>query len=74
VHCIPRLAALYPDFAGEALLMNGSRPVLEPDDSQQMVLVLAEQPALYKSKQQKKIRRKISKAHKQTRLFSLRQS
>jgi hypothetical protein len=36
--CIPRLAASYPDFTGETLLMNGSLPTLEPDDSQQMVL------------------------------------
>ena len=42
---IPRLAALYPDFNGDDLMMNGKFPVLEPDDSQQMALILAEQPA-----------------------------
>jgi len=45
--CIPRLAALYPDFNGDDLMMNGKLPILEPDDSQQMSLILAEQPAAY---------------------------
>ena len=63
-HCIPRLAALYPDFAGETLLMNGSMPALEPDDSQQMVLVLAEEPAIFKSERKTKLRRASSKPHK----------
>ena len=62
--CIPRLAALYPDFTGETLMMNGSLPVLEPDDSQQMSLVLAEQPALYESKRPAKPRQHAAKAHK----------
>ena len=42
---IPRLSALYPDFTGDDLMMNGSSPNLEPDDARQMSLVLAEQPA-----------------------------
>ena len=62
--CIPRLAALYPDFIGETLMMNGSVPVVEPDDSQQMSLVLAEQPALYQTKRPAKPRRYTAKAHK----------
>ncbi len=47
---IPRLAALYPGFTGDDLTMNGSLPAFEPDDSQQMSLVLAEQPAVYRTK------------------------
>ena len=47
---IPRLAALYPDFTGNDLMLNGTMPVLEADDSQQMSVDLAEQPALYHTK------------------------
>lgn len=43
--CIPRLAALYPDFPGNDLIMNGST-AFEPDDPQQMSLTLAESPAI----------------------------
>jgi DNA modification methylase len=51
---IPRLAALYPDFDGDDLMMNGRLPESEPDDSQQMSLVLAEQPARYRTTPQSK--------------------
>ena len=44
--------------------MNGSMPALEPDDSQQMVLVLAEEPAIFKSERKTKLRRASSKPHK----------
>ena len=54
---IPRLAALYPDFTGDDLMMNASLPALGFDDSQQMSLVLAEQPAVYRTKPLPKARR-----------------
>jgi site-specific DNA-methyltransferase (adenine-specific) len=43
-HCIPQLAALYPDFTGENLTMNG-RGQIASDDPQQMSLLLSEEPA-----------------------------
>src|SRR5207249_3178183 len=49
-HSIPRLAALYPDFTGDDLMMSGSLPTLEPDDSQQMSLVMTEKSAHYHAK------------------------
>lgn len=61
---IPRLAALYPDFKGEDLMMSGKLPVLEPDDSQQMSLILAEQPASYHISPRPKKRRNGIKALK----------
>lgn len=45
---IPRLTALYPDFKGDDLMMNGKLPILEPDDSQQMSLILADQSPSYR--------------------------
>ncbi len=53
-HCIPRLAALYPDFTGAALVLNGGLPILGPDESQQMSLVLAERATLYHTKPRSK--------------------
>ncbi len=53
---IPRLARLYPDFTGDNLMMNGSLSPLEPDDSQQMSLVLAEEPPSYGSRPRSKAR------------------
>jgi DNA modification methylase len=61
---IPRLAALYPNFTGDELMTNGSLPALGTDDSQQMSLVLAEQPSLYQAKARPKTRRKLEKAKK----------
>jgi site-specific DNA-methyltransferase (adenine-specific) len=59
--CIPRLATLYPGFVGDDLMLNGSVPVLEPDDSQQMSLVLAEQAARYSAEKRAKQRRNRAK-------------
>jgi DNA modification methylase len=53
---IPMLAALYPDFVGDSLQMNGSLPAWEPEDSRQMSLMLAEQPARYHAKRRTKLR------------------
>ena len=62
--CIPRLAALYPDFTGDDLMLNGSLPILEPDDSQQMSLVLAEEAALYRTTPRPKPRRNPAKVQR----------
>lgn len=43
--CIPRLAALYPDFLGDDLMMNGST-AFESENPQQMSLMLAEAPPI----------------------------
>ena len=42
---IPRLAALYPDFSGEDLLMNGGYDSVKREDKQQLALVLSENAA-----------------------------
>jgi site-specific DNA-methyltransferase (adenine-specific) len=54
---IPRLAALYPDFIGEELQMNGDYGSIEREDKQQLAMVLAEKPAVYKTKSSVKTRR-----------------
>ena len=54
---IPRLAALYPDFAGEALQMNGDYGSVEPEDKRQLAMVLAEGTTSYKPKSPVKSRR-----------------
>jgi DNA modification methylase len=59
---IPRLARLYPDFTGDNLMLNGTLSSLEPDDSQQMSLVLAEEHPSYGSKPRTKARPKKTKA------------
>jgi hypothetical protein len=56
-HSIPRLAALYPDFIGEELQMNGDYGSIEREDKQQLAMVLAEKPAAYKTKSSVKSRR-----------------
>jgi len=61
---IPRLAALYPDFTGNDLMLNGTMPALGADDSHQLSLVLAEQPALYHTKSPPKTRRNGVKVKK----------
>ena len=43
--CIPRLGALYPDFLGDDLMMNGST-AFESENPQQMSLMLAEAPPI----------------------------
>jgi site-specific DNA-methyltransferase (adenine-specific) len=63
-HSIPRLAKLYPDFTGNDLMLNGSSFSLEPDDSQQMSLVLAEEPAHYNAKPRSKSRLKATNPRK----------
>jgi hypothetical protein len=47
---IPRLAALYPDFIGEELQMNGDYGFVEREDKQQLAMVLAEKKVTYKIK------------------------
>jgi DNA modification methylase len=54
---IPRLAALYPDFVGQELQMNGEYGSVEREDEQQLAMVLAEKPAAYRTKPSSKIRR-----------------
>ena len=54
---IPRLAALYPDFVGQELQMNGEYGSVEREDEQQLAMVLAEQTAAYRTKPSSKIRR-----------------
>ncbi len=48
-HAIPRLAALYPDFAGQELQMNGDYGPAEPGDEKQLSMLLAENTAAYKT-------------------------
>lgn len=50
--CIPSLARLYPNFSGDDLMMHasGGFPAQEPDDSQQLSLVLADESASYDAK------------------------
>jgi hypothetical protein len=56
-HSIPRLAALYPDFTGQELQMNGEYGSVEREDEQQLAMVLAEKTAAYRTKPSSKIRR-----------------
>jgi hypothetical protein len=53
---IPRLAALYPDFIGEELQMNGGHGSIEREDKQQLAMVLAEKSPIYRIKSSSKIR------------------
>lgn len=50
---IPRLARLYPGFTGDTLMLNGASSPCEPDDSQQMALMLAEEAPDYRSGEEK---------------------
>ena len=56
---IPRLAALYPDFGGETLAMEGEFAPVEREDEQQMPLVLAETPAPYRTQRTPKPGRNV---------------
>ncbi len=47
---IPRLAALYPDFIGEELQMNGDYGSIEREDKQQLAMVLGERKVTYRTK------------------------
>jgi site-specific DNA-methyltransferase (adenine-specific) len=47
---IPRLAALYPDFIGEELQMNGDYGSIERENKQQLAMVLAEKKVAYRTK------------------------
>lgn len=47
---IPRLSALYPDFIGEELQMNGDYGSVEREEKQQLALVLTEKKVPYKIK------------------------
>ena len=58
---IPKLAGLYPDFTGDNLVLNGTLSYLEPDDSQQMSLVLAEGHPGHGSNPRTKARRTTTK-------------
>ena len=54
---IPRLAALYPDFTGQELQMNGDYSAIEPENEQQLSMILADKPVSYKTKSVVKHRR-----------------
>lgn len=58
---IPRLAALYPDFVGQELQMNGEYGAIEREDGQQLAMVLAETAGTYRTKSSSKARRDISR-------------
>jgi site-specific DNA-methyltransferase (adenine-specific) len=47
---IPRLAALYPDFIGQELQMNGDYGTAAPESEQQLSMILADKPVSYKAK------------------------
>src|SRR5579863_3914394 len=49
-HSIPRLAALYPDFTGQELQMNGDHGSIEREEKQQLAMVLAETKVPYRIK------------------------
>jgi site-specific DNA-methyltransferase (adenine-specific) len=54
---IPRLAALYPDFTGQELEMNGDYRTPEREDEQQLAMFLTEKSVAYKTEQPSKSRR-----------------
>ncbi|HWC58902.1 MAG TPA: site-specific DNA-methyltransferase [Verrucomicrobiae bacterium] len=56
-HSIPRLAALYPDFTGQEIQMNGNYDSIEREDEQQLDMVLAEPKTSYRIKPYSKTRR-----------------
>ena len=58
---IPRLAALYPDFTGQELQMNGEYRPTEREDDQQLAMVLSEDSVTYKTKPTPKNRRNSSR-------------
>jgi hypothetical protein len=54
------LAALYPNFVGQELQMNGEYGAIEPEDGQQLAMVLPEKAGTYRTKSPSKVRRDIS--------------
>ena len=54
---IPRLAALYPNFVGQELQMNGDYGPADRLDDQQLAMVLGEKTVAYRAKPSPKIRR-----------------
>ncbi len=56
-HSIPRLAALYPDFTGQELQMNGDYGSIEREDEQQLAMTLGEKKVSYRAKLHSKTRR-----------------
>ena len=58
---IPRLAALYPDFVGQELQMNGEYGSIEREDGRQLAMVLAEKTGAYNTKSPSKVRRDDSR-------------
>jgi hypothetical protein len=54
---IPQLAALYSDFIGEELQMNGDYGSIEREDKQQLAMVLAEKKTTYRTKLSARTRR-----------------
>jgi DNA modification methylase len=54
---IPRLAALYPDFTGQELRMNGEYGSIEREDKQQLAIVLSEKAPIYRTKSPSKLPR-----------------
>ncbi len=55
---IPRLAALYPTVIGDELEMNGEYGSIEPEDGQQLSMVLAEEKTVYRTKTSSRERRR----------------
>ena len=53
-HAIPRLAALYPDFSGQELQMNGEYGAVKRESDQQLAMMLTETKAVYKTKSRAK--------------------
>jgi len=58
---IPRLASLYPDFAGQELQMNGDYGPVEREDGQQLAMAFSEKPTELKTKPASKVRRNGSR-------------
>ncbi len=54
---IARLAALYPDFIGEELQMNGDYGSVEREEKQQLAMVFAEKKVTYRTRLSAKTRR-----------------
>ena len=55
---IPRLKALYPDFTGQELQMNGDYGSIEREEKQQLAMVLAEKKVTYRTKVSTRTRRR----------------
>lgn len=59
-HSIPRLAALYPDFVGQVLQMNGDYSAPEREDEQQLAMVLGEKAVACEAKKSSRARRNVA--------------